>query len=131
MKGLYSISTTIPLNADGNPSEKPGATIEETLTTSALLNRFFGSRFVVEENGNVRKLQPNETAEFPFVGTINFHPVTSCAPLLRLVFITQLAELLPEQAKEHQMCFHLQGIGIESGRKYSFVFENDTIRVSL
>lgn len=131
MPALYSIATTVPLDANGNPTGNNAPTMEEILVTSALLHLFLGSRFLVEDDGRVKKVLVGETLPLSLTDTVNFHPKDSYTQLLRLATFSTLRETAPDIADEEEKKFCLCGVCVISGRELFFCFQSSQLKVRI
>jgi hypothetical protein len=116
---VYSFSTTIPLDANGNPSGIHKPTMEDVLVTSALLSHFFGSRFSII--GSVVKRAWLNRSDYVLEDTINFDPLSSRPTLIDFVARQQC----PAYFEDLPNITTLNGTGIFSGKEYSFRFLRD------
>lgn len=131
MPTLYSLSTTIPLDANGNPIGESAPTTAEILATSGLLHLFLGSRFLVEDDGGVRRVQVDEMLTFPLTDTVNFHPKSACPQLLLLANLVPLREAEPAIADREARTFCLCGVCVVSQQQLNFYFQEGRLKVRI
>jgi hypothetical protein len=117
---------------NGNPTGPDAPNMKESIVSGALIYLFFGTRFIVEEDGTVTKIDPaREIDGLPLTDIVKFHPKHCCAPLLEFVEIGGLVKRSPELVDKHERDWCLRGVCFLSGQELIFFLQHGQLKVRI